>query len=258
MTGRCEVLHGDSLPLGIREGEIFDQISVPFEPGDVLLFFSDGITEARNAAGELFGVERLTAHVDANAGLEPALLADSLRQAVSAFAGHTRLSDDLTSVAIRIGEQPEAQVRAGIEIRSDLRELRQVRDFVRQFCEALDDPVPGEDVVDALVLAANEAASNIMLHAYHGRTDQSIHVEAVALPEAIALKFRHLGEGFDPATLAPPVLDGTRESGFGTYIIARSVDQVRYYRDERGRNCVSLTKHRKNEQKGINSDGNDD
>ena len=193
----------------------------------------------------MFGVERLTAHVDANAGLEPALLADSLRRAVSAFAGHARLSDDLTSVAIRIGELPEAQVRAGIEIRSDLRELRQVRDFVRHFCEALDDPVPGEEVVDALVLAANEAASNIMLHAYHGRADQSIHLEAVALPEAIGLKFRHLGEGFDPATLAPPVLDGTRESGFGTYIIARSVDQVRYFRDERGRNCVSLTKHAK-------------
>ena len=121
---------------------------------------------------------------------------------------------------------------------------------MRQFCEALGDPVPGEDVVDALVLAANEAASNIMLHAYHGRADQSIHVEAVALPEAITLKLRHLGEGFDPATLAPPVLDGTRESGFGTYIIARSVDQVRYYRDERGRNCVSLTKHRKERTEG--------
>ncbi len=257
LSGRCEVLHGDNLPLGIREGEIFDQISVPFEPGDMLLFFSDGITEARNATGELFGVERLIAHVDANAGLGPALLADSLRQAVSAFAGLTQLNDDLTSVAIRIGEQPEAQTRTGIEIRSDLRELRQVRHFVRQFCEALDDPVPGEDVVDALVLAANEAASNIMLHAYHGRADQSIHVEAVAIPEAIALKFRHLGAGFDPATLAPPVLDGTRESGFGTYIIARSVDQVRYYRDERGRNCVSLTKHRKNQQKGMYSHGND-
>ena len=258
VTGRCEVLHGDSLPLGIREGEIFDQISVPFEPGDMLLFFSDGITEARNATGELYGVDRLTAHVVANAGLEPALLVDSLRQAVSAFAGFTPLSDDLTSVAVRIGEQPEAQAREGIEIRSDLRELRHVRQFVRKFCEALDDPVPGEDVVDALVLAANEAASNIMLHAYHGRADQSIHLEAVALPEAIALKFRHIGAGFDPATLAPPVLDGTRESGFGTYIIARSMDQVRYYRDERGRNCVSLTKRRKNEQKGINSDGHDD
>ena len=37
-TGLCEMLHGDNLPLGVREGEIYDQISVPFEPGDLLLF----------------------------------------------------------------------------------------------------------------------------------------------------------------------------------------------------------------------------
>ena len=47
LSGRCEVLHGDSLPLGIREGEIFDQISVPFEPGDMLLFSR---TESRRRA----------------------------------------------------------------------------------------------------------------------------------------------------------------------------------------------------------------
>ncbi len=244
-TGQCDVLHGDSLPLGIREGEIFDQVSARFEPLDVLLFFSDGITEARNAAGELFGVERLIAHVDTNARLKPGLLADTLRGAVSAFAGMAQLTDDLTCVAVRIGEQPASQTRAEIEILSDLRELRQVRGFVRRFCEALDHPAPGEDLVDALELAANEAASNIMLHAYHGYTDQPIHMEAVALPDRIVLRLRHLGEGFNPATLAPAVLDGTRESGFGTYIIARSVDRVRYYHDERGRNCVSLTKHRK-------------
>ena len=244
-TGRCEVLHGDSLPLGIREGEIFDQISAPFELNDVLLMYSDGITEARNPAGELFGVERLIAHVEANAGLEPVLLADSIRAAVSAFAGASLLSDDLTSVAIRIGQQPVAEARAEMEVLSDLRELRKLRHFVREFCGTLHDPAPDEDLVDALELAVNEASSNIMRHAYHGRTDQWSHLEVEARPNAIAVTFRHLGAGFDPAPLEPAVPDGGRESGFGTYIIFKSVDQVRYYRDERGRNCISLVKNRR-------------
>ena len=42
-----------------------------------------------------------------------------------------------------------------------------------------------------------------------------------------------------------PLLDGSRDSGFGAYIIAQSVDEVRYYRDERGRNCIALVKARK-------------
>jgi sigma-B regulation protein RsbU (phosphoserine phosphatase) len=244
-TGRCELLQGENPPLGIREGEIFDQFSAPFESHDVLLFFSDGITEARNAAGALFGLERLTAHVEANAKLEPALLAESIRQAVSVFAGPSGLPDDLTCVAIRIGKQQAPQARAAIEVRSDLRELRRVRRFVRRFCGTLQDPIPGDDLVDALELAVTEAASNIMQHSYHGRTDQWIHLEAEAFPEAVAVRLRHLGTGFDPAVLAPEAPDGTQESGFGTYIISRSVDQVRYYRDERGRNCVSLVKNRR-------------
>jgi len=254
-TGRCEALHGDSLPLGIREGEIFDQISAPFELHDVLLLYSDGITEARNPAGELFGVERLIGHMDANAGLEPVLLADSIRRAVAAFTGPALLSDDLTSVAIRIGEQPVAEARAEVEILSDLRELRKLRHFIRQFCDLLHDPVADEDLIDALELAVNEASSNIMRHAYHGRSDQRVHVETEAFPETITVTLRHLGAGFDSPEMAPPVPDGTRESGFGTYIIFRSVDQVRYYHDERGRNCVSLTKYRNNGPKGVHSDG---
>ena len=40
----------------------------------------------------------------------------------------------------------------------------------------------------------------------------------------------------------PPALDGSRESGFGIYLITKSVDDVRYSRDERGRNCIALVK----------------
>jgi anti-sigma regulatory factor (Ser/Thr protein kinase) len=58
------------------------------------------------------------------------------------------------------------------------------------------------------------------------------------------IRLRHLGDPFDPSTAPPPALDGSRESGFGAYIIAQSVDEVRYYRDERGRNCIVLTKFR--------------
>ena len=260
-TRRCELQRGDNLPLGIREGEIFGQFAVPFDPNDVVLLYSDGITEARNAAGELFGLDRIITHVERNAGLPPSLLADSIRQAVSAFAGPGRLNDDLTSVAIRIGDQPALQARVEMEIGSALSELRKVRRFVREFCGALQDAVPDEVLVSELETAVTEAASNIMRHSYHGRPDQWIHVEAAARQDTITIILRHLGAGFDAAALPPPVVDGTRECGFGTYIIFKSVDQVRYYRDELGRNCVSLMKHRSNIEipcrKGLSSSGTD-
>jgi serine phosphatase RsbU (regulator of sigma subunit)/anti-sigma regulatory factor (Ser/Thr protein kinase)/putative methionine-R-sulfoxide reductase with GAF domain len=244
-TGRCEMLHGDNLPMGIREGEIYDQISVPFAPGDLFLLYSDGITEARSPARELFGVERLEECARINSHLEPAALVETLRKAVLTFSQSDRLADDLTSVAIRVEEMQLPLARAEIEIGSDLKELRRAREFVRDFCFNCPGPSLDEESVDALKLAVNEAASNIMKHAYGGRADQWIYLEAEAFPGRVSIRLHHLGEPFDPSAAAAPVLDGSRESGFGAYIISRSVDEVRYYRDERGRNCVALVKIRK-------------
>jgi anti-sigma regulatory factor (Ser/Thr protein kinase) len=50
------------------------------------------------------------------------------------------------------------------------------------------------------------------------------------------------GATFGPEGVAPPNFDGSRDSGFGLFIIAQSVDEVRYSCDASGRNCVSMVK----------------
>jgi sigma-B regulation protein RsbU (phosphoserine phosphatase) len=243
-TGLCEIVHGDNLPLGIREGEIYDQLSVPFTAGDVLLSYSDGITEARNSARELFGVERLAECVRINHSLEPEALVEVIRKAVFTFSASDRLVDDLTCVAIKVGERQLPLACAELDIRSDLTDLSRAREFVRTFCHHLPGSPPDEDRVAELELAVNEAASNIMRHAYHGRADQWIHLEAQAFPGQVLIQLHHLGDPFDPSAVPPPAFDGSRESGFGIYLITKSVDDLCYYRDVRGRNCIALSKVR--------------
>jgi PAS domain S-box-containing protein len=241
-TDACEVLHGHSLPLGIREGEIFNQIAVSFEPGDLFLFYSDGITDMRNRAGEWFGLDRLVECVRSHRHLEPESLVDALRKAAVAFAGSDRPTDDLTCVAVKVVEVRQPLAHAELEIRSDLADLRRARAFVRDFCRMVPQGLLDEDEVGGLELAVNEAASNIMKHAYHGRADQRIELEADASPDCVTIRLHHLGDSFDPATVRPPALDGTRESGFGVYLVTRCVDDVRCSRDPRGKNCVALVK----------------
>ena len=101
-----------------------------------------------------------------------------------------------------------------------------------------------EEDVSQLVLAVTEAASNIMRHAYQGRPDQRIQVTTEAFADHMCLRLWHHGTAFDPATVPPPVFDGSRDGGFGVYIMAHCVDEVRYVHDEQGGHGICLVKKR--------------
>jgi sigma-B regulation protein RsbU (phosphoserine phosphatase) len=240
----CEVIHGDNLPLGVREGELYDEICADLGAGDIVFLFSDGLTEARDPRGETFGDARLAKCVEEHSSLEPHELVEAVRKAVLDFSASTSLKDDLTCVAVRAVLEELPLLRSALDLRSDLRELSQARRFVREICKRLPGTPLDEARIDSLELAVTEACSNIMKHAYHGRTDQWIRLEAEAHPRTVTLCLHHLGDPFDPSKIAASLLDERRDSGFGTELINRSVDEVRYFRDERGRNCVELVKRR--------------
>ena len=241
----CDILHGDNLPLGLREGEVFEQITVPFQAGDLFLFYSDGVTDVRGPAGEHYGVERLSECVRRHRDLEPRALLERIRQEAVAFGGTERFADDLTCVAMRIVETPRLLKHAELEIRSTLQDLRRVRSFVRECCRSAPGGRMHDEDVAGLELAVNEAASNVIKHACHGRADRSIQIDADIFEDRVSIRLHHLGDSFDPKATPMPAFDGSRESGFGMFLMAHSVDEVQYSRDERGRNCIALVKIRK-------------
>jgi sigma-B regulation protein RsbU (phosphoserine phosphatase) len=95
-----------ALPMGIEEGEKYEQATVTLERGDLLLLYTDGITEARapvDASGsrELFGNERLDELLLECDGRSPETCIREIRAAVAAFANNTPTTDDQTLIAIR-------------------------------------------------------------------------------------------------------------------------------------------------------------
>jgi sigma-B regulation protein RsbU (phosphoserine phosphatase) len=249
---RCDLLEGESMPLGFSERETYRQEAASFGEGDVFFFYSDGVTEAQDETGELFGVDRLVELVRARHELAPDALIEAVRQAVIAYSHSETFADDLTCVAIRAENLPPAPAASAppavsLEVASGLTELPALRAFVRRFCEEECVPPLHEEGIWQLELAVTEAASNIVRHAYGGRTDGVIRIEVETTPESgVSVRLYHRGETFDPEAVRPPVFDGSREGGFGVYFIAESVDLVRYERGEDGSNCVLLVKNRRN------------
>ncbi len=238
------LLRGANMPLGFPEPWGFRQFQADFSPGDLFLFYSDGVTEAKNPEGELFEETRLVNYVEAHAPHQsPEILAAGIRRKLSEFTETEIFRDDFTCVAVRITAPacPKKVLgRERLEIGSDLQQISDVRTFVIRFCKCLPVAVD-EDRLAGIEIAAVEVVANIIKHAYHLKTDKQIEVLAVAFDDCLELEFRDSGENFDPADVPAPVLDGNRENGRGCFIIAQTADEISYFRDEtHGKNCTRL------------------
>lgn len=100
--GDCATVQGDNMPLGFSDRESYVEVEQGFASGDMFFFYSDGLSEAQDAAGELFGTERLMDLVRRHAGEDPETLVARVREAVEAYNAAEHFSDDLTCVAVKI------------------------------------------------------------------------------------------------------------------------------------------------------------
>jgi sigma-B regulation protein RsbU (phosphoserine phosphatase) len=91
------------LPLGALPDTTYTQAQVLLQSGDVLLFYSDGIVEGINTAGEMFGFERLEAALQRLcAGCTPAQIIEGLLAEMKAFVGKAEQRDDITLVVVEV------------------------------------------------------------------------------------------------------------------------------------------------------------
>jgi len=242
-SNRCSLLRGVNMPLGFPEQEPFKQTLVSFKPGDLFVFYSDGLTEAKNQDGVLYGEKRLVDFVQKNAIIEPEELINIIRKDVVAFSQSDIFDDDLTCVLVGIEKKSTSQAlldKAKLEIKNDLTELARVRDFVRNFCEGVPDLPLDNNRINLIELAVTEVTTNIIKHAYGEHTGEQIQINALLLDDKIVLQFYDWGKEFDPKSVPLPIFDGSQSGGFGLHIISHTVDEVVYSRDKKGRNCASL------------------
>jgi serine phosphatase RsbU (regulator of sigma subunit) len=94
-------LETGGLILGLFPQAVYEEETIELEPGDVLVIFSDGVTEAFNNAGEEFGEPRLLACLNAHRACEPAELLQKVLSSVRQFAATAAQSDDVTALVLR-------------------------------------------------------------------------------------------------------------------------------------------------------------
>lgn len=99
--GQVLQLASGGFPLGIISGAEFEIGEMKLEPGEALVIYSDGVSEANNLEGEEFGMERLTSVVRANVKNSAAGIRDKVESALSAFTQTAPANDDITLVIVK-------------------------------------------------------------------------------------------------------------------------------------------------------------
>ncbi len=109
-AGTVEQLASGGLPLGIKPDAEYREGRTQLQPGDVLVVYSDGVTEAVSPTGEEFGATRLYEVVARNVEASAAGIRDRIESSLTKFAQGTSAADDITLVIVK--RQAEAR-RAG-------------------------------------------------------------------------------------------------------------------------------------------------
>jgi phosphoserine phosphatase RsbU/P len=101
-NGEVDTVHAEGFPLGMFPNVKYEEFSLSTQPGDSLIFFSDGITDAQNMDGDMFGDDRLKAIVKKNHQKSASRIADAILSEVSKFQGERERFDDETVVVLRV------------------------------------------------------------------------------------------------------------------------------------------------------------
>jgi phosphoserine phosphatase RsbU/P len=107
-NGEVETIHAEGFPLGLFPDVSYEQFTLSTRPGDSVIFFSDGLADAQNPAGEMFGTEQLTELVQQHASLSAGELADVIMAAISEFQNGAEHFDDETLIVLRVREAFDA------------------------------------------------------------------------------------------------------------------------------------------------------
>ena len=95
-----DVIHG--IALACFNDTVYEQSEVQLDSGDAIFLYTDGVTEATNPSGKMYGTERLSAFLDQRKDLTPEELLPELRNSIDTFVGGAQQFDDITMLMLRM------------------------------------------------------------------------------------------------------------------------------------------------------------
>ncbi len=234
----AEELRAKGMPLGLMPGMTYEEKETTVNPGDSVLFYSDGLVEAHAPDREMFGFPRLKEMVDEHSGGAP--LVTYLLDELAAFTGvGWEQEDDVTLVVLQsvmpgpAKEDDVDQILAAFEVASapgnERAAMERVADLVA--------PLGLEDArLEQLKTAVAEATMNAMEHGNRYQDDLPVNIRVRRRGGALIVEITDQGGDVAPADAETPdllaKLSGEQSPrGWGLFLIQNMVDDMNTFSD---------------------------
>jgi anti-sigma regulatory factor (Ser/Thr protein kinase) len=222
-TSSVEWLGEGGIPLGIEDDARYKSGRVELYPGDMAVFYTDGVTEApRN--GKPFGQGRLTDLISEYGVGTPGELVQAIRRGVESWAGN-ELRDDIALLIFQI--TPDRQLAEPVReivLPNEPSRISEIRRFVGAFLADLRAPV---ETSSEILLAVGEAAGNAYRHGRGNGGRSEIRVRCEYDRPDFSVQVADDGPGFDPDEVARRgAPDPLAQGGRGLFLMRELMDGV--------------------------------
>lgn len=242
-----EELRAIGMPLGLMPGMEYEEKEITLNPGETILFYSDGLAEAHSPTRDMFGFPRVQSCFGEHTG-GPTLI-DHLLTRLAEFTGeHWVQEDDVTLVTLQYeglkttSEKPmndtnmekEWRLTAEIELPSAPGNERQAMTAVGEQAAALG---LQNGRLEKLKTAVAEATMNAMEHGNKYQADVPVRIKILTAPDAIAVHITDQGGGAPIPDAETPDLEaklaGMQSTrGWGLFLIQNMVDEMHVHHDD--------------------------
>lgn len=224
------------------DGFKYKKYSLNLKKGDMLYLYTDGVTEAQNIDGQLYGESRLHRYINSLEHSDVTDICNKIMADVHAYAGEAEQSDDITMMCIRYNGVDYAGDDNEITVPAELASIEKVTDFVvkkLQLCNA------DESVIRDFAVINDEIVSNIANYAYEDSTGQTITVRIDELSDTLKMTYIDSGYPYNPLEKQDPdiTLAASERAigGLGIFLVKKMTDNMTYYYED-GKNHLQIEK----------------
>ena len=226
-------------PLGVFMNRLYHHNKIRLNDGDRIVLFTDGVTEAMDSEGEIYGENRLEEILSGRC--KEVRVKETTRVILDSIAEFTKgaeQSDDITLMVLSYGQTDRKEVfrevlKRKISIQNNMSELERLNAFL-EMTGAEWGLAP--ELLFELNMASEEVVSNIIRYGYKVKmAGDDILVELAKEGEHLTMSFTDHGAAFNPLLVSPPDnLDKParerKAGGLGIYLIRNMMDKVDYQR----------------------------